>query len=166
MANARLVTRDYARSSYMYGSAARSVEVMEPDSIKQERERRRKVKEEEERRARQRQREKKQHKVNLVYTFTLIAVMGVLIYMLVGYVQLQASIQVNAAQVTQLEQELAKLTASNQITALELDTNIDYNSIFDIATKELGMVYPNKSQVIEYDSTASEYVKQYQDIPE
>lgn len=151
---------------YIYGSTARAVEVMEPDSIKQAKELRRREREERERRTEARKQAKKLHKVNLIYTFALIGVMSVLIYMLVGYVQLQASIQVNAAQVTQLEQELSKLTESNNLTALELDTNIDYNSIFKIATEELGMVYPDKSQVIEYNSIASEYVKQYQNIPE
>ena len=151
---------------YIYGSTARAVEVMEPDSIKQAKELRRREREERERRTEARKQAKKLHKVNLIYTFALIGVMSVLIYMLVGYVQLQASIQVNAAQVTQLEQELSKLTESNNLTALELDTNIDYNSIFKIATEELGMVYPDKSQVIEYNSVASEYVKQYQNIPE
>ncbi|MGN0480550.1 MAG: hypothetical protein ACI4EV_03175 [Lachnospiraceae bacterium] len=151
---------------YIYGSTARAVEVMEPDSIKQAKEQRRYERQEQERLREARRQAKKLHKVNLIYTFALIGAMSVLIYMLVGYVQLQASIQVNAAQVTQLEQELSKLTESNNLTALELDTNIDYNEIFEIATQELGMVYPDKSQVIEYNSVASEYVKQYQDIPE
>lgn len=166
MADVRVVTRDYMRNGYVYGSAAKSVEVMEPESIKQEKERRRLEREEKERRQRQLQRQKKAHKVNLVYTFALIGAMSVLIYMLVGYVQLQASIQVHAEQINVLEQNLAKLTESNNLTAVELDTNIDYNTIFDIATNELGMVYPDESQVIVYNSAASEYVKQYQDIPE
>ena len=36
--------------------------------------------------------------------------------------------------------------------------------ISDTAVNELGMVYPNRSQVINYDSKESEYVKQYKDI--
>jgi hypothetical protein len=31
---------------------------------------------------------------------------------------------------------------------------------------ELGMIYPDRNQVITYDSTISEYVKQYKDIPQ
>lgn len=150
---------------YIYGNVARNVEVMEPDSIKQAKELRRQAREEQERRAEARRQAKKLHKVNLIYTFALIGVMSVLIYMLVGYVQLQASIQVNATQVTQLEQELSKLTESNNLKSLELDTNIDYNAIYEIATNELGMVYPDKSQIVEYNSISSEYVKQYSDIP-
>ena len=32
--------------------------------------------------------------------------------------------------------------------------------------KELGMVYAKKDQVLLYDKTESEYVRQYEDIPE
>lgn len=150
---------------YMHGSSARAVEVMEPESIKQAKAARRQAKEELRQRQEARKQAKKLHKVNMIYTFALIGAMSVLIYLLVGYIQLQASIQVNATQVTQLEQQLSKLTESNNLRTLELDTNIDYNAIYEIATNELGMVYPDKSQVIEYDSVTSEYVKQYSNIP-
>ena len=38
--------------------------------------------------------------------------------------------------------------------------------IYKIATEELGMVYANKDQVRMYNKTESEYVRQYEDIPE
>ena len=53
-------------------------------------------------------------------------------------------------------------------TSLEtsINTSIDLNEIYEIATKELGMVYAKKDQVLLYDKTESEYVRQYEDIPE
>ena len=40
------------------------------------------------------------------------------------------------------------------------------DNIYKIATEELGMVYANKDQVRMYNKTESEYVRQYEDIPE
>ena len=38
--------------------------------------------------------------------------------------------------------------------------------VYKVATEELGMVYANKDQVRLYNKTESEYVRQYEDIPE
>ena len=43
-------------------------------------------------------------------------------------------------------------------------TDLDY--VYRVATKDLGMVYPTEEQVIRYNRTESEYVRQYEDIPE
>ncbi len=151
-------------NDYVYGSVARKMAAA--DTVRRQEERRQREVEEQQRRVKEKRRAKRVHKVNVIYTLALIGMMSVMIYMFVGYVQLQASIQANAAEVNRMEKELSKLTESNNLTALELDTNLDYNKIYEIATKELGMVYPANSQVIEYNSTPSEYVKQYKDIPQ
>ena len=50
------------------------------------------------------------------------------------------------------------LTATDTLTYNE-------NEIRRIAMEELGMVYPKRSQIVEYDAAESEYVKQYKNIP-
>ena len=50
-------------------------------------------------------------------------------------------------------------------TLMETEADIDYDAIYDTAVNELGMVYPAKGQVIRYAAGESEYVKQYQNIP-
>ena len=37
--------------------------------------------------------------------------------------------------------------------------------VYQVATEELGMVYAGKDQVLLYDKTESEYVRQNEDIP-
>lgn len=37
--------------------------------------------------------------------------------------------------------------------------------VYKVATEELGMVYANKNQILQYDKTESEYVRQNEDIP-
>ena len=51
------------------------------------------------------------------------------------------------------------------INAGKAEADIDYDAIYDTAVNELGMVYPAKGQVIRYAAGESEYVKQYQNIP-
>ena len=42
---------------------------------------------------------------------------------------------------------------------------MDLDHVYKVATEELGMVYANKNQILLYDKTESEYVRQYEDIP-
>ena len=62
-------------------------------------------------------------------------------------------------------EELNELTNSNDELELEINAGIDYEQIYNTAVNELGMVYPERDQVITYDAGVSEYVKQYHDIP-
>lgn len=68
--------------------------------------------------------------------------------------------------VVQLTSELNSITVSNDELEADIKSSIDYDELFRVATEELGMKYPNRSQVITYDSGESEWVKQYKDIPE
>ena len=74
-------------------------------------------------------------------------------------------ISCNSTAVTRLQSELNELTNSNDELELEINAGIDYEQIYNTAVNELGMVYPERDQVITYDAGVSEYVKQYHDIP-
>ena len=58
------------------------------------------------------------------------------------------------------------MLTENDALETSINTSVDLNKIYEIATKELGMVYARKNQVLLYDKTESEYVRQYEDIPE
>lgn len=68
--------------------------------------------------------------------------------------------------VAQLTAELNTMVAANDELEADIKASVDYDEIFRVATEELGMNYPDRSQVITYDSGESEWVKQYKDIPE
>lgn len=40
------------------------------------------------------------------------------------------------------------------------------NHIYDVATNELGMVYASEDQIVHYEKSEREYVRQNEDIPE
>jgi cell division protein FtsB len=84
----------------------------------------------------------------------------------VQYLDTQSEVQGNQTAVQELQSQLNDLKTTNDETELKINTDIDYELIYDTAVNELGMIYPDRNQVITYDSTISEYVKQYKDIPQ
>ena len=42
--------------------------------------------------------------------------------------------------------------------------SVNLQKIYNIATKDLGMVFANNNQIITYDNNESAYVRQYNDI--
>ena len=79
---------------------------------------------------------------------------------------MQSSITARMHNIESLETKLEQMKAENDALETSINTSIDLNEIYETATKELGMVYANKDQVLLYDKTESEYVRQYEDIPE
>ena len=51
-------------------------------------------------------------------------------------------------------------------TDVEIAQEAKMEHIKDVAMNEYGMVYAGESQIRIYDSAESDYVKQYQDVPE
>ena len=47
--------------------------------------------------------------------------------------------------------------------SMTIYTDLDY--VYRVATRKLGMVYPTEAQIIRFEKTESEYVRQYEDIP-
>ncbi len=84
----------------------------------------------------------------------------------VNYLQIQSRISARIHHIAQLEQNLEQLKAENDAEQASIKTNIDLEYVYKVATEELGMVYANKDQVLLYDKIESEYVRQYEDIPE
>lgn len=105
------------------------------------------------------------NKVNFLYTLGVSAIVVTIFVMCVQYLNIQSAVQGNQNTVTQLQTKLNEITNENNEREVEINTNIDYELIFDTAVNELGMIYPDRNQVITYDSAVSEYVKQYKDIP-
>lgn len=148
-------------TGYQYGSAVRKLEVAAPEVRPYNPERR--EEQEQERRARRRE-IRRNNRVNLIYTTVLALCATAVFAVCYQYLNLQADIKANSAAVVELQNQLNSLKAENNSHEAEINAGIDYNAIYDTAVNELGMVYPNRSQVINYDSKESEYVKQYKDI--
>ena len=82
-----------------------------------------------------------------------------------NYLHKQASITTRINHIEDLELKLENLKSENDALQTRIDTYVDLDHVYKVATEELGMVYANKDQILLYDKTESEYVRQYEDIP-
>lgn len=103
--------------------------------------------------------------MDLPYVIMLTIAAVFTLYLCINYLHVQSSITARMHNIERLESELERLKAENDALETSINTSVDLNRIYEIATKELGMVYAQKDQVLLYDKTESEYVRQYEDIP-
>ena len=85
--------------------------------------------------------------------------------MCVGFLSLNASVTSSKHNIYRLEQQLAQLKADNQMMENRMEAEIDLAEGYEIATEELGMVYPDANAQVSYSEQIREYVRQYEDIP-
>ena len=81
------------------------------------------------------------------------------------YIRLQTEVNTRMHRIEQKKKEIEKLKQKNDALQNAINSALDPEKIFMIATEELGMVYPGDNQVIEYKKSESEYVRQYENIP-
>lgn len=151
------------KSTYVHGNAVRKLAVADsvveiPSSTEEYAEAKRRKRE-------QQKQIRRTNKINFLYTIAVTAVVAVIFTICYQYLNLQSTAKTNASEVSTLKQQLSKMTTENDENEVEINASINYDAIYNTAVNELGMVYPDKSHVITYQSGESEYVKQYQDIP-
>lgn len=156
-------TRRGAASEYVSGTAARK---LEPER-RQERPREpRREANSQSRTVTVRRNQEKALQMDLPYVIVPTIAAVCTLYFCVSYLQLQSSIAARLNHIEALEASIEKKKADNDALETRINTSIDLDNIYKIATEELGMVYANKDQVRMYNKTESEYVRQYEDIPE
>jgi cell division protein FtsL len=112
---------------------------------------------------------RKPHRSVGIDVFSLLILtmaIGLTFYTCIEYLSVQTGITRMDKQIAGLESDLTKMQNENNAALSSLNTSLDLNYIYQVATTELGMVYPNENQVITYQSTLSDYVRQYEEIPE
>ena len=177
-------------ASYIHGTGAEKLAPSEREERLQ-RKRRQDVGRSVKRQHRIRRNQERAMYMDLPYVIMLTLASICTLYLCVNYLHLQSAITMNAiyrcfgiilprntgsmaqtgTQIVSLEgmtqeEKLEKMRTENDALETSINTSIDLNEIYEIATKELGMVYAKKDQVLLYDKTESEYVRQYEDIPE
>lgn len=111
-----------------------------------------------------RNREKALH-MDLPYVIMLTIAAVCSLCLCVNYLHVQTSITARIHNIASLEQKLEALKSENDALETSINTSIDLDHVYQVATEELGMVYANKDQVLLYKQTESEYVRQNEDIP-
>lgn len=106
------------------------------------------------------------HGIDFLSMTLLVAAMAITLYLCYNYLQVQGNIVQLERDMLVLEEQLNTVTAENEALEGSLDGQVNWDEVYLTAVGELGMVYPNKNEVITYESTENGHVIQYQDIPE
>ena len=78
--------------------------------------------------------------MDLPYVIMLTIASVFTLYLCINYLHVQSSITARMHHIEQMEAELEQLRAENDALETSINTSIDLNKIYEIATKELGMV--------------------------
>lgn len=126
---------------------------------------RRREREEQRKNARIRRNQEKALQMNPGFVFFTALAAAAVLFMAVNYLKVQTSVVSLMEQIEEKEQKLEEVRADNAVLERQLQTYVDLDYIYEVATQELGMVHPDQDQVIYYDQVESEYVRQYDEIP-
>ena len=152
--------KDYRRMYYVDGTAARQLQVVPDYDRQQEQVARPRVLEQ------QKHAPKLSHGIDFISMTLLVAAMAITLYLCYNYLQVQGNIVQLDRDMTVLNQELDTILAENAALEEGLNGQLNWDEVYRTAVGELGMVYPNKNEVITYKTTDNGYVIQYKDIPE
>ena len=148
-------TRHRTRYNYQYGSVAPDFDVataIEEAPRKQL-----------SRRA-QKNRERAFH-MNFGYVLFLTVAIALTGYILVNYLSLQSANTTASEQVASLRSEYRAMSLKNDETYERIVDSVDLTEVKRVAMVEMGMVYAGQDQIVTYESSDSDYVRQYQLIP-
>ena len=162
---------------YQSGNTVRQEEVYEDywdpyvenyaEEIPEESERERRRREDKRRRNHRKIRKNREKAMHMSLPYVMMLSVATVLSVFVCYHSLQLQSDITAAKrnVQELQISVSKLKAANNAAedSIKIYTDLDY--IYKVATKKLGMTYPSEDQVIRFDRTESEYVRQYEDIP-
>lgn len=143
----------------------RSDEVHEQLKRKQEQDRER---EERQRKARMAARRNQQKAMQMSpgYVAFLAAAMASMVGVCGVYLQLQSEITGRMKHIASLESQILNLKTDNDAALKRIHTSIDMEQVRNTAINELGMVYPAEDQIRNFKIDVTDYMNQYEDIPE
>ena len=104
--------------------------------------------------------------INPAYAVFLVVAAFCAVFLCVMYLKLQSDAVNRSENITTLQEQLADLTEANNTAYNAAADSVNLEDVRNKAMNEMGMVYESQGTVIEYESPASGYVKQYDSIPE
>ncbi len=147
-----------AQSSYIYGNTVRQGYEL-PERREREYEKARKQ-------IREQKRVQNALSMDAPYVIALTLALIIVLGMCIAYLKVQADLTARIKNIEAQEKILEQYIVDNDALESRIDASIDLDEIYRVATEELGMVYANKNQVLTYDKTPTEYVRQNDDITE
>lgn len=149
------------RSAYVYGNTAPK------PSYEPERRQKRSPSEPKKRTStRVRQNRRKARLMNRAYMVFLTCAAVIALIVCVNYIKLQSSITSRTENITKLQEELAQLKETNNTKYNSIMDSVNLEDISKKAQEDLGMVPASSDEIITYDSPATDYVDQKEEVPD
>lgn len=83
-----------------------------------------------------------------------------------SFLKLQTQMNQRSNKIAEMQEDLADMREANNTRKNAVMDSVNLEDVRNRAVSELGMVYASPDQIVEYDSPTSDYIKQYQEIPE
>ncbi len=109
--------------------------------------------------------EKRVSAFDLKYTLFLVACVSITLLTCFGYMHANTQRRQTEQSIAALQSQLQEIQEQNLALEESMNRTIDLNEIYQTATKKLGMIYAGEDQIIYYNSSNSDYVRQYESIP-
>ena len=83
----------------------------------------------------------------------------------VNYLNLRSNLMTLISEINTLQEELNTLTTNNNEKQVDVESNINYQEIYDKAVNEYGMTYPDANNIVDDHGGTLGYIRQYENIP-
>lgn len=83
----------------------------------------------------------------------------------ITYLGVQSDINERKEDLQNLENSITSIKTVNDSIEYDISSFIDVDYITKVAVEQLGMVRATKDQIINYESSKSEFMEQYNDVP-
>ena len=159
-----------AAASYTEGNTVRIASPYEipqkkhPLTEKEKEQIRRQKREAQKKKLRQRRNRDKALQMNAGFVLFLSLAALCILLISIQYVRVQTSIVSTMEAIEKSELELEALKSDNDLLERKIQTYVDLEYVYNAAI-EMGMVHPTDDQILFYEKTESEYVRQYDKIP-
>ena len=141
------------RAAYQVdGNTVRRMEAM-PDYRKERRDRQ----------EREREEELRMSKSYVVFLTMAVTVFGIFCG---AYIKLQSDVTARMKKIASLESQVTDLKADNDEAYKRINTAVDLDAIKEKAINELGMFYATQDQIVYYSVDKTDYMNQYNEIPQ
>ena len=122
----------------------------------------------------EREHENKQNKLDPFKIFEFskreMVALGIMFMLCIAFIIVDiyvgSQIKNTQREISMLKNKISTVQSENDAIQFSINSKIDTNKIYKIATKKLGMVQAKEKQIINYKSSDSGYTVQYKDIPE
>lgn len=95
----------------------------------------------------------------------LAVVSVVCLIMCVSYLYVQSNITATRADISELKNEISTVQSQNNALNYSINSYVNVNHVYKVATKKLGMKQATDKQIFYYKASDSGYTLQYGDIP-